>query len=192
MQSDFEEIWSDIRQRLLPGTLVRYWNAEGGYLGGAFRVDGADDSAVVVRHPQMGHTRQIPRRELQRLFAFWDSYNSGTIGHLELDKKSQSAAYILGILKWQDETKISATPILARLDSISSVIGITPAAAVPNSFANEHEYGQQVLQSATEGRAALYGPSLEINYGAGLPAHVFATVGNIAIEIESKAERQVR
>jgi hypothetical protein len=192
MKSDFEEIWSDIRQRLLPGTLVRYWNAEEGYLGGSFRVDGADDAAMIIRHPQMGHKRQIPRRELRQLFAFWDAYNSGAIDRLELDKKSQNAAYVLSILKWQDDTQIPATRILARADSVSPGIGITPGAAVQNSFANDHEYGQQVLQAATEGRAALYGPSVEIDYGAGLPAHVFATVGNIVIDIESKVEKQLR
>jgi hypothetical protein len=191
MKSNFEEVWSDIRQRLLPGTLVRYWNVEQGYLGGSFRVDGADETAMTIRHPQMGHKRQIPKRELRQLFAFWDAYNSGAIGRLELDKKSQNAAYVLSILKWQDETKISATPVLTRSDSIP-VIGTAPTAAVQNSFANDHEYGQQVLQAATEGRAALYGPSVEIEYGAGLPAHVFATVGNIAVDIESKAEKQLR
>jgi hypothetical protein len=190
MKSDFEGIWSDIRQRLLPGTLVRYWNAEEGYLGGSFRVDGADDTAMIIRHPQMGHKRQIPRSELRQLFAFWDAYNSGAIGRLELDKKSQNAAYVLSILKWQDETKIS-TPILARPDSINPVIGITPAAALPNSFAHHYEYGYQVLQAATEGRATLNGPPVEIDYGPGPPAHVCATVGEIAIEIE-KTEKQIR
>jgi hypothetical protein len=48
------------------------------------------------------------------------------------------------------------------------------------------------LHEATEGRAVLHGPSVEIDYGAGPPARVDATVGDIAIEIESRVSKQVR
>ena len=55
------------------------------------------------------------------------------------------------------------------------------------------EYGKQVLREATGGAAAQYGPSLEIDYGAGRAARIDGTVGDtIAIEIESRVSKQVR
>ncbi|HEV2334560.1 MAG TPA: hypothetical protein VGS13_03605 [Stellaceae bacterium] len=53
------------------------------------------------------------------------------------------------------------------------------------------EYGKRVLRAATN-RVALDGPTVEINYGAGQPARIDATVGDIAVEIESRVSKQVR
>jgi hypothetical protein len=55
------------------------------------------------------------------------------------------------------------------------------------------EYGKRVLYEATKGQVALSGASVEIQYGAGLPARIDATVsGEIATEIESRVSKQVR
>jgi hypothetical protein len=54
------------------------------------------------------------------------------------------------------------------------------------------EYGKRVLQQATEGIAVHYGKPVEIDYGAGQPARIDATVGDIAVEIESRVSKQVR
>ena len=55
------------------------------------------------------------------------------------------------------------------------------------------EYGKRVLLEATGGAAAQYGPSLEIDYGAGKPARIDGTVGEmVAVEVESRVSKQVR
>jgi len=183
MNNNFEGVWSDIRKRLMSGTLVRYWSAEEGYAGGSFQIDDVDSAAVIVQHGQMG--RRVSKRDFQYLFAFWDAYNRGTIGRAELRKRSENATYILSILQWRDEAQISAAPT-PRISSVS----IPPQSET--GLAELGEYGKRVLHEATEGRAVLHGPSVEIDYGAGPPARVDATVGDIAIEIESRVSKQVR
>jgi hypothetical protein len=185
MKENFEGVWSDIRQRLMPGTLVRHWSVEGGYKGGAFLIDDVDGAAVIVRHGQMGQQRRILKGDFQRLFASWDDYNRGTIGQAAFAKLSENSTYILSILQWRDETQSPAAPAL-WIPSVS----IPPQSET--GLAGHGEYGKRVLHEATEGRAVLHGPSVEIDYGAGPPARVDATVGDIAIEIESRVSKQVR
>src|SRR5260370_24374953 len=117
MTENFEELWSDLRQQLMPGTLVRYWSAEAGYTGGGFRVDDVDEAGVIVRHGQIGHARRISKRDFQNLFAFWGAYNRGTISRAELGKRSENTTYILSILQWHDEAQSSAAPTL-RISSL--------------------------------------------------------------------------
>ena len=187
MNENFEGVWSDIRRQLMPGTLVRYWSAEEGYTGGAFSIDDVDGATVIVRHGQMG--RRVSKRDFQHLFAFWDAYNRGTIGRVELGKRSENATYILSILQWCDEAQISAAPTL-RVSSVP--IPPQSETILATGLAGLGEYGKRVLQEATEGRAVLHGPSVEIDYGAGPTARVDATVADIAIEIESRVSKQVR
>jgi hypothetical protein len=59
-------------------------------------------------------------------------------------------------------------------------------------MAGHDEYGKRVLREATKGIAVYYGTPVEISYGSGQPARIDATVGDIAIEIESRVSKQVR
>jgi len=54
-------------------------------------------------------------------------------------------------------------------------------------------YGKRVLAAATGGRAAQFGPAVEVHYGVGLPARIDGCVGGmIAVELESRVSKQVR
>ena len=60
-------------------------------------------------------------------------------------------------------------------------------------MAGHDEYGKRVLLEATGGTAVQYGASVEIDYGAGRPARIDGTVGDlVAVEIESRVSKQVR
>jgi hypothetical protein len=59
-------------------------------------------------------------------------------------------------------------------------------------MAGHDEYGKRVLQEATKGVAVHYGLPVEVHYGAGQPARIDATVGDIAVEVESRVSKQVR
>jgi hypothetical protein len=189
MNGDFEIVWSDLQKLLISGTLVRYWSVEEGYTGGVFRIENVDVAAVIVRHGKMGQERRVSKRDFQHLFGFWAAYNCGTIGPTELSKRSENMSYILSILQWRDEAQSWTAPTL-RISSVS----IPPQSETV--FATElvggDDYGKRVLYEATEGRAVLHGPSVEIAYGAGPPARVDATVGDIAVQIEARVSTQVR
>lgn len=189
MNQDFDEVWLDIQKRLMSGTLVRYWSAEKGYTGGAFRIYDVSNTTVTVRHGQTGHERQIPKSDFRRLFVFWDAQNRGTMGQERLANSSEDATYIQSILQWRDEAQISAAPTLR-----TSSLAIPPPRETGSAtgLSGHHDYGKWVLHEATEGRAVFSGPSVEIAYGNGPPAPVDATVGNIAIEIEAGISKQVR
>jgi hypothetical protein len=53
------------------------------------------------------------------------------------------------------------------------------------------EYGKQVIRQA-DARALIYGQSRNLDYGAGHPCQIDATVEDIAIEFESRTGKQVR
>lgn len=55
------------------------------------------------------------------------------------------------------------------------------------------DYGKKVLREASREAYIDWGNPVEINYGAGRPARIDATVSfNIAVEIESRVSKQVR
>jgi hypothetical protein len=185
MNSNFEAAWADIRERLRPGTPVKNWSADRGYTGGEFRINDVDGSAVVVRSGQMGQERRVSRGDFQRLFAFWGAYNRGSIGRAELGRRSQNTTYILSILHWREGTQSSAS---SPEPAPAPIIPPQPTTIRPSGH---DEYGKRVLQAATR-RSALYGPTVEVHYGAGQPARIDATVDDIAVEIESRVSKQVR
>jgi hypothetical protein len=189
MNGKFEGAWADIRQRLRPGTLVRNWSADRGDTGGEFRINDVDGAAVIVRSGQMGQERRVSKGDFERLFAFWGAYNRGTIGRGELGKRSQNTTYILSILHWREEAQSSTVP--ARRTASAITPPQPEAISAAPGLAGHDEYGKRVLRAAT-GLAALYGPTVEIDYGAGQPARIDATVGDIAVEIESRVSKQVR
>jgi hypothetical protein len=110
MKDNFDKAWVDIRQRLRPNTMIKNWSADRGYTGGEFLVNDVDGAAVIVRSGQMGQERRVSKGDFQRLFAFWDAYNRGTISRAELGKRSQNTTYILSILHWREETQGSMAP----------------------------------------------------------------------------------
>jgi hypothetical protein len=63
---------------------------------------------------------------------------------------------------------------------------------IPEGLVGHDDYGKRVLHAATKGHAVLCGASVEIHYGTGQPARIDATVGDIAVEVESRVSKQVR
>jgi hypothetical protein len=187
----FDEVWSDICEKLLPGTLIRNWNVEEGYYGGAFRINHVDDGGVIIPFGQMAREKRVSKRDFQRVFARWEAYNRGTISRAELGKWSENATYILSILQWREAAQSSAASIPRSAPAPSPPQQET-APTTATVVAGNTEYAKTVLHETTEGRAVLYGPSVEINYGAGAPARIDATVGDIAVDIEAGVSRQVR
>lgn len=69
------------------------------------------------------------------------------------------------------------------------------AGAMGTHFASgaHDDYGKRILQMVAGSSYEAYGPSVEIDYGAGHPARIDGVVnGNIAVEIESRTAKQVR
>ena len=54
------------------------------------------------------------------------------------------------------------------------------------------EYGKEILRKATKGGAELYGPSVEVDYGTNRPAQIDGAYKDIAIEVDSRTNKQVR
>jgi hypothetical protein len=189
MNSTFEGIWADLRNRLRPGITVGNWSADRGYTGGEFRINDVDGAAVVVRSGQMGQERRVSRGDFEKLFALWGGYKRGTVGRAELGKKSQNTTYVLSILHWQEDTQGTAAP--ATPASPPNTLPLPQQSETVAEQTGHDEYGKRVLRAAAPG-AAIYGPTVEIDYGVGQPARIDATVADIAIEIESRVSKQVR
>jgi hypothetical protein len=55
------------------------------------------------------------------------------------------------------------------------------------------DYGKHVMRAAAGSAFEDWGASVEVSYGAGSPARIDGTVGNlIAVEVESRVAKQVR
>jgi len=63
-----------------------------------------------------------------------------------------------------------------------------------NADVGSHDaYGKEVLRAAAGQAFIDWGPTVEVDYGAGRPARVDGTVsGTIAVEVESRTSKQVR
>lgn len=180
------EVWPKLTGRLLPGTLVRYWRADEGYTGGAFTIEDSDRNFITVSDV-LGKARRVGRRELEDLFCLWPSYAEAGINYHQLTRRSDNASFILSILHWFETSQHTET------SKFSIYLTKAPTLASTGDGLQSHDqYGRQVLYDATEGRASLFGSPLEIDYGSGPPAHVAATVGDIAIQIEPRISKQVR
>src|SRR5437867_45259 len=90
----------------MPGTIVRHWQADEGYTGGAFSIDDINEVSIVVSRPT-GVGRQLPKGDFRRVFALWNEYDHGKIAHHELTRRSENAAYIVSILHWCEEAQSS-------------------------------------------------------------------------------------
>ena len=55
------------------------------------------------------------------------------------------------------------------------------------------DYGKHILRESVGGVFDAYGASVEVDYGAGMPARIDGTVaGKVAVEVESRVAKQVR
>ena len=54
------------------------------------------------------------------------------------------------------------------------------------------DYGKRVLARATNREVQFTGPSVHVDYGTKHPARIDATVGDIAVEMESRTAKQIR
>ena len=55
------------------------------------------------------------------------------------------------------------------------------------------DYGKRILRESSNGAFEAYGPSVEVDYGAGRPARIDGTIARrVAVEIESRTDKQVR
>ena len=54
------------------------------------------------------------------------------------------------------------------------------------------DYGKRVLTRATNREVQFTGPSVHVDYGTKHPARIDATVGDIAVEMESRTAKQIR
>ena len=55
------------------------------------------------------------------------------------------------------------------------------------------DYGKRILRESAGEAFDPYGSSVEVDYGAGMPARIDGTVaGEVAVEIESRTAKQVR
>ena len=188
LNTSFDTVWTDIRRRLLPGSLIRYWSAEGGYTGGAFHINDVDDDGVVVLFGRANTERLVGTEEFRRLFASWEGYTERAIGRAEMAKRSANASYVISLLHWWEEAQPLPPPIIAA--PARPVFAASTLA--PSAMPGEYEYGKQVINEATEGLARFYGGSVEVSFGAGMPVHVAAAVGDIAVEIGAGASRALR
>ena len=55
------------------------------------------------------------------------------------------------------------------------------------------DYGKRILRESVGRMFDAHGPSVEIDYGTGMPARIDGTVaGKVAVEVESRVSKQVR
>jgi hypothetical protein len=140
----------------------------------------------------MGQERRVRRGDFEKLFALWGAYNRGTVSRSELGKRSQNTTYVLSSLHWREDTQNGARqttpPPSPSTPTPTPPTQTEPAGEEPTGH---DEYGKRVLRTAAP-QAVIYGPTVAVDYGAGQHARIDGTVGDIAVEIESRVPKQVR
>ncbi len=91
-------IWERIRRSLGPGSQVGAWSVRSGGLGWSFTVVGLAGASITVDSPGAASLQVVPRHEIEKVFAVWVQYTSGSFRRDEMRKLSRHTSYIISMI----------------------------------------------------------------------------------------------
>jgi hypothetical protein len=99
LDDNFEAVWSDIRQRLRPATVVRNWGLARGYTRATFEIKDVERTSITVPGGNIQVSRRISKGEFEKVYAVWDEYVAGNYPRSNLTNLSLNTTYIISIFR---------------------------------------------------------------------------------------------
>ncbi|MBW1999840.1 MAG: hypothetical protein JRJ29_17995 [Deltaproteobacteria bacterium] len=96
----FINTWNALQTQLTPGTVIRNWTAQNGFLGDEFTIVSVSQNYIEVDTPRAQNIQRIPQRDFQIVYNLWDDYRLGNIRRHEIRDQTRFSKYIISILHW--------------------------------------------------------------------------------------------
>ncbi len=96
----FINIWNALQTQLTPGTFIRNWTVQNGFLGDEFTIVSVSQNYIEVDAPGTQNIQKIPKRDFQIVYNLWDDYRSGKVRRYEIRDQTRFSKYIISILHW--------------------------------------------------------------------------------------------
>ena len=100
MSENFEKLWSEIRNTLQEGQVIKYWGQARGYSGRSFKISRIQNSFIVIDSPTAKNLQVIPKNDFEKVWEIWEKYLSGKIFRYEIrDECTRFSSYIISIYR---------------------------------------------------------------------------------------------
>ncbi len=96
----FINTWNALQIQLTPGTIIRNWTVENGFLGDEFTIVCVSQNYIEVDTPGAQNIQRIPQQDFQIVYNLWDDYRFGNVRRREIRDQTRFSKYIISILYW--------------------------------------------------------------------------------------------
>ena len=107
---EFDTFWNNLQTNLVPGKEIKTWNTYHGYLGDILTIKEVDPNYISVDPPRVWDTHVLPKEGFEKIWHVWGDYNALRLKRGEIGELTDSAKYIISILRWYETEAISNKP----------------------------------------------------------------------------------
>jgi hypothetical protein len=100
--TEFNLVWEELLNRLVPGTKIRIWNPYNGYLGEDSTIVASEPDFISINPPRVWESQQIPRHEFKLVWDSWPDYLALRLQRQKIHNLTEHSKYIISILHWYE------------------------------------------------------------------------------------------
>ena len=102
MDSNFENVWNNIKDQLKIGDVIKNWTPVNGYFGNDVLISSVNKDSITIQTKSAKHPQLLKKYEFNEIWEVWSSYISGEIKRNELGANRFHTTYIIDILHWYE------------------------------------------------------------------------------------------
>jgi hypothetical protein len=99
---EFENLWSKLKSKLRPRTIIPNWTADGGYFGGTITIVELSNDAVEVELSTAKNHQLVGKSDFEEVWQIWESYNAGKFKRGQITPLTRNSKYVISILHWME------------------------------------------------------------------------------------------
>lgn len=99
----FEELWGYLQRNLKPGTEIKNWTADKGYLVDTMTIESVTDRAINVGAPNASYVQSVPKEHFEIVFKVWEGYKAKVVKRHHIRDMTRFSKYIISIMKWRED-----------------------------------------------------------------------------------------
>jgi hypothetical protein len=108
--SSFDAFWEYLQKNLKPGTEIRNWTVDKGYLGDVMTIKIVTGPFIEVEVSSAKNIQRVPREHFEIVFAVWKDYVAKIRKRSDVRDMTRFSKYIISIIRWSDREISNSTP----------------------------------------------------------------------------------
>jgi len=93
-----EEMWNELKKRIVPDTQVQTWSADNGYGEDKFIVVAVKDGFVHVVSAGDEKAQKIPDQDFAKVLGLWSDYADGKLPIAKVREQTKFPSHVVSIL----------------------------------------------------------------------------------------------